>query len=148
MKFLNAFMGASGAYVSKVRVSDGKTKTFKSLVNSNLNNDPLNPTPPWTNIAPNYDNAHTYALNDYVVVRVGNDDYRYKSLQNSNTGHQPESSPTYWDLDQPALWQAGTTYSLNAYTQYNGRYRDWETDRKSTRLNSSHSAKSRMPSSA
>ena len=32
-------------------------------------------------------------------------------------------------------------------TQY-GRYRDWETDRKSTRLNSSHSAKSRMPSSA
>ena len=30
----------------------------------------------------------------------------------------------------------------------NDRYRDWETDRKSTRLNSSHSAKSRMPSSA
>ena len=29
-----------------------------------------------------------------------------------------------------------------------GCYRDWETDRKSTRLNSSHSAKSRMPSSA
>ena len=28
------------------------------------------------------------------------------------------------------------------------QYRDWETDRKSTRLNSSHSAKSRMPSSA
>ena len=31
---------------------------------------------------------------------------------------------------------------------YSGYYRDWETDRKSTRLNSSHSAKSRMPSSA
>ena len=30
----------------------------------------------------------------------------------------------------------------------NKNYRDWETDRKSTRLNSSHSAKSRMPSSA
>ena len=30
----------------------------------------------------------------------------------------------------------------------NTGYRDWETDRKSTRLNSSHSAKSRMPSSA
>ena len=28
------------------------------------------------------------------------------------------------------------------------RYRDWETDRKSTRLNSSHSGESRMPSSA
>ena len=32
--------------------------------------------------------------------------------------------------------------------QYATDYRDWETDRKSTRLNSSHSAKSRMPSSA
>ena len=31
---------------------------------------------------------------------------------------------------------------------HGGAYRDWETDRKSTRLNSSHSAKSRMPSSA
>ena len=29
-----------------------------------------------------------------------------------------------------------------------GVYRDWETDRKSTRLNSSHSRASRMPSSA
>ena len=36
---------------------------------------------------------------------------------------------------------------LLALSLLNG-YRDWETDRKSTRLNSSHSAKSRMPSSA
>ena len=36
------------------------------------------------------------------------------------------------------------------YTVWSHRsgYRDWETDRKSTSLNSSHSAKSRMPSSA
>ena len=32
--------------------------------------------------------------------------------------------------------------------QYETNYRDWETDRKSTRLNSSHSGESRMPSSA
>ena len=37
---------------------------------------------------------------------------------------------------------------FNAITLTGGEYRDWETDRKSTRLNSSHSAKSRMPSSA
>ena len=30
----------------------------------------------------------------------------------------------------------------------NSSYRDWETDRKSTRLNSSHEIPSRMPSSA
>ena len=35
-----------------------------------------------------------------------------------------------------------------AWINYMQMYRDWETDRKSTRLNSSHSAKSRMPSSA
>ena len=34
------------------------------------------------------------------------------------------------------------------FIQARRSYRDWETDRKSTRLNSSHSAKSRMPSSA
>ena len=34
------------------------------------------------------------------------------------------------------------------HLQHPATYRDWETDRKSTRLNSSHSAKSRMPSSA
>ena len=38
-------------------------------------------------------------------------------------------------------------YQKSAYYRV-GTYRDWETDRKSTRLNSSHSAKSRMPSSA
>ena len=32
--------------------------------------------------------------------------------------------------------------------KYIAMYRDWETDRKSTRLNSSHSGESRMPSSA
>ena len=37
---------------------------------------------------------------------------------------------------------------LDYYACRTPKYRDWETDRKSTRLNSSHSAKSRMPSSA
>ena len=44
-----------------------------------------------------------------------------------------------------------TTASIDRkmIVRYDGMtYRDWETDRKSTRLNSSHSAKSRMPSSA
>ena len=44
------------------------------------------------------------------------------------------------DIDGEAL----ATLIVNKMTSY----RDWETDRKSTRLNSSHSAKSRMPSSA
>ena len=49
--------------------------------------------------------------------------------------------PDYIDNNKNELLRTG------GYIQ-NGIYRDWETDRKSTRLNSSHSAKSRMPSSA
>ena len=41
-----------------------------------------------------------------------------------------------------------TCDAIKEYESLVGGYRDWETDRKSTRLNSSHSAKSRMPSSA
>ena len=37
---------------------------------------------------------------------------------------------------------------INYCKSYNNAYRDWETDRKSTRLNSSHRSLSRMPSSA
>ena len=40
------------------------------------------------------------------------------------------------------------TIRLLASNKYISSYRDWETDRKSTRLNSSHSGESRMPSSA
>ena len=39
------------------------------------------------------------------------------------------------------------TFFSNMFTNLD-RYRDWETDRKSTRLNSSHITRSRMPSSA
>ena len=47
------------------------------------------------------------------------------------------------------LLNSNAIYKLiNTDLDTNGAYRDWETDRKSTRLNSSHSAKSRMPSSA
>ena len=55
---------------------------------------------------------------------------------------------------QPAGRREITKAFMNSWQQYVldvSAYRDWETpntDRKSTRLNSSHSAKSRMPSSA
>ena len=40
------------------------------------------------------------------------------------------------------------TTGLDPKNDDNISYRDWETDRKSTRLNSSHRSLSRMPSSA
>ena len=53
-----------------------------------------------------------------------------------------------WDRDG-ILVAKRTPTNRRYYTEEDCQwYRDWETDRKSTRLNSSHSAKSRMPSSA
>ena len=61
------------------------------------------------------------------------------------------------DWHKPALDGIGYQDSLNGerawWTDYmttdpDLTYRDWETDRKSTRLNSSHRSLSRMPSSA
>ena len=48
-----------------------------------------------------------------------------------------------WDTLIPTIREEDSEIIATGNT-----YRDWETDRKSTRLNSSHSAKSRMPSSA
>ena len=48
------------------------------------------------------------------------------------------------ETGEPLVVYHGTKGDFDVF----GEYRDWETDRKSTRLNSSHSGESRMPSSA
>ena len=64
--------------------------------------------------------------------------------------HQPFSQVLDYSKPPFAKWFVGGQTNLchNAVDRHLNAYRDWETDRKSTRLNSSHSAKSRMPSSA
>ena len=52
------------------------------------------------------------------------------------------------DNDYLKVASDGQLHLIGGAVQWLDIYRDWETDRKSTRLNSSHSAKSRMPSSA
>ena len=53
--------------------------------------------------------------------------------------HEGLSNPSKrWEKIEKALRDNNVDYA----------YRDWETDRKSTRLNSSHRSLSRMPSSA
>ena len=54
----------------------------------------------------------------------------------------------YWYTSILIPWLCLTIAALGQNIVMGCKYRDWETDRKSTRLNSSHSAKSRMPSSA
>ena len=65
------------------------------------------------------------------------------------------ASSDYWKRDnlfslRYCNWNKDMFMGILPNSQFGdiAEYRDWETDRKSTRLNSSHSAKSRMPSSA
>ena len=69
------------------------------------------------------------AISDIIVVG-GNANYNYTPFS---------------DIDLHVVVDIEKLPECNGLFRW---YRDWETDRKSTRLNSSHSAKSRMPSSA
>ena len=63
----------------------------------------------------------------------------------SGTGFLKRTGPNTWVLDTSTY----LTAESDTLATVTGRvYRDWETDRKSTRLNSSHEFVSRMPSSA
>ena len=52
------------------------------------------------------------------------------------------------DIDTKTTNQEAARKMAGSNRIYLEEYRDWETDRKSTRLNSSHRSLSRMPSSA
>ena len=65
-----------------------------------------------------------------------------KGVTASNTETLAQLVPKVLDIE------SGGGYDTSDATATAAPYRDWETDRKSTRLNSSHSGESRMPSSA
>ena len=66
----------------------------------------------------------------------------FKTLMRKETGWLGFKVEDTQSFDEPMA--AGITF----IAVKGKRYRDWETDRKSTRLNSSHRSLSRMPSSA
>ena len=70
--------------------------------------------------------------------------HRFPDVPNLGDMTQLTSNPTFNEKSIDLLVGGTPCQSFSVARLY----RDWETDRKSTRLNSSHSAKSRMPSSA
>ena len=69
---------------------------------------------------------------------------------NYNTARkiQKEVENFYYDMITRRMSAEATKEQAAAMIDKIAIYRDWETDRKSTRLNSSHRSLSRMPSSA
>ena len=67
--------------------------------------------------------------------------YAIKYVQTKEEWNDPFKDNNYW-------WIINYCNNPFCVRCVKPRYRDWETDRKSTRLNSSHEIPSRMPSSA
>ena len=93
----------------------------------------------------------------------------YQTLQNKNLNKSKEKNTTYLQmitnenkqlkiliknilqttiLNKKKFKLKHQKINLKKLIKLTTKYRDWETDRKSTRLNSSHEIPSRMPSSA
>jgi hypothetical protein len=68
---------------------------YKSLANSNQNNEPSATAAKWTQtqLLDRYNVHETYIIGDVVIDSIGD---IYRSLANSNTGNTPSSSPTDW----------------------------------------------------
>ena len=77
--------------------------------------------------------THTVEPGCAIIEAIENGELSEKRYQN------------YLKLKKEERYIAGKT---DEKIREEGKYRDWETDRKSTRLNSSHITRSRMPSSA
>ena len=76
-------------------------------------------------------------IDSSILMRSCNDCVLTNVVQ---SGSNKPFHPAVSIQDNEESWEQRTTTGP--------RYRDWETDRKSTRLNSSHITRSRMPSSA
>ena len=64
---------------------------------------------------PSYNSGHTYAQGDAIIYNAN----YYVSLVNSNTGNQPDISPSDWVTTTNAGdWDAGTTYAAGALVTY------------------------------
>ena len=86
------------------------------------------------------DKTYTNSYTEYKEFR----DWSKKQTVIFFDGHSQCIGDWVWDLEEVDFGEK----EIPIMNTPSWQYRDWETDRKSTRLNSSHSAKSRMPSSA
>ena len=86
----------------------------------------------WANAPSGKDSTPFMCPEDETRLTKKDDDYLTYTLMN------PHKIEAKFHLNVLDLYQIDFTHP----------YRDWETDRKSTRLNSSHRSLSRMPSSA
>jgi len=91
-----------------VQGSDGQF--YVSLINGNVNNNPVSTTGSWTFLySVEWNAGTTYKLGSVVTYLT----IVYQSLQNSNLNQNPLSAPSFWVPIQLA-WNSSATYAINA----------------------------------
>jgi hypothetical protein len=91
-----------------VQGSDGQF--YVSLINGNVNNNPVSTTGSWTFLySVEWNAGTTYKLGSVVTYET----IVYQSLQNANLNQNPLSAPSFWVPIQLA-WNSSATYAINA----------------------------------
>ena len=124
-----------------VTVTQQKGMTFPAIINGTDTN--LNITPQSLPELATFLSASSLTGTNYLTAFTNE---VWSSSGGTQYGEKTKISPSYQTI--PAGVNSLKWNSIDMTATFTVQYRDWETDRKSTRLNSSHSAKSRMPSSA
>ena len=91
-----------------VQGSDGEF--YVSLINGNVNNNPVTTTGSWTFLySVEWNAGTTYKLGSVVTYET----IVYQSLQNANLNQNPSTATTYWVPIQ-LVWSSTATYAINA----------------------------------
>jgi len=91
-----------------VQGSDGEF--YVSLINGNVNNNPVTTTGSWTFLySVEWNAGTTYKLGSVVTYQT----IVYQSLQNSNLNQNPSTITAYWVPIQ-LVWSSTATYAINA----------------------------------
>ena len=132
-------------WANRIREAMGVSSQYDPTTGASLEQEGTNiPESTYTGDTGGYD------FSDIDNADYGIDSYDYGGLssglaysgEDAYSGYDTTWTDTYNYQGYTGTASAGATITTNT------TYRDWETDRKSTRLNSSHRSLSRMPSSA
>jgi len=101
---------ASKRYTSNDVVQGSDGQYYVSLINGNVNNNPVTTSGSWTFLySIEWSAGTTYKLGSVVTY----DTIVYQSLQNTNLNQNPSTITAYWVPIQ-LVWNSTSTYALNA----------------------------------
>ena len=101
---------ASKRYTSNDVVQGSDGQYYVSLINGNVNNNPVTTTGNWTFLySVEWNAGTTYKLGSVVTYQT----IVYQSLQNTNLNQNPSTITAYWVPIQ-LVWSSTATYAINA----------------------------------